>query len=114
MRRHLDLMIEVFGEDHGCRLFRKPAAWYAKRFGPAKEFKKGVTQFSTRAEFETLLENYRKWRAPYLDEQNLAAAVRSDGRKGLLQKLAVRMLLKVFRAIDRPRPGRSVTTMDCK
>ena len=39
MRRHLDLMIEVFGEDHGCRLFRKPASWYAKRFGPAKEFK---------------------------------------------------------------------------
>src|SRR4029079_11142074 len=35
MRRHLDLMIEVFGEDHGCRLFRKPASWYAKRFGPA-------------------------------------------------------------------------------
>ena len=67
MRRHLDLMIEVFGEDHGCRLFRKPAAWYAKRFGPAKAFKKGVTQFSTRAEFETLLVDYETWRAPYLD-----------------------------------------------
>jgi nifR3 family TIM-barrel protein len=66
MRRHLDLMIEVFGEDHGCRLFRKPAAWYAKRFGPAKEFKKGVTQFGTRAEFEALLVSYEKWRAPYL------------------------------------------------
>src|SRR5882757_5075693 len=26
MRRHLELMIEIFGEDHGCRLFRKPAA----------------------------------------------------------------------------------------
>ena len=67
MRRHLDLMIEVFGEDHGCRLFRKPASWYAKRFGPAKEFKKGITQFGTRAEFETLLVNYEKWRAPFLD-----------------------------------------------
>lgn len=68
MRRHLELMIEVFGEDHGCRLFRKPASWYAKRFGPAKEFKRGVTQFSTHAEFEALLAAYEKWRAPYLDE----------------------------------------------
>jgi nifR3 family TIM-barrel protein len=69
MRRHLDLMIEVFGEDHGCRLFRKPASWYAKRFGPAKEFKKGVTQFRSRAEFEALLASYEKWRAPFCDER---------------------------------------------
>lgn len=69
MRRHLDLMIEVFGEDHGCRLFRKPASWYARRFGPAKEFKRGVTQFRTRAEFEALLAAYEKWRAPFLDEK---------------------------------------------
>lgn len=69
MRRHLALMIEVFGEDHGCRLFRKPAAWYAKRFGPAREFKKGVTQFRTRAEFEALLASYEKWRAPFCDER---------------------------------------------
>ena len=67
MRRHLDLMIEVFGEDYGCRLFRRPAAWYAKRFGPAKEFKRGVTQFRTRAEFEALLAAYERWRAPFLD-----------------------------------------------
>lgn len=69
MRRHLDLMIDFYGEDFGCRLFRKPAAWYAKRFGPAKEFKKGITQFSTRAEFEALLAAYEKWRAPFLDEK---------------------------------------------
>ncbi len=68
MRRHLELMIEIFGEDHGCRLFRKPASWYAKRFGPAKQFKKGITQFSTRAEFEELLADYEVWRAPFLDE----------------------------------------------
>src|SRR5262249_34466942 len=28
MRRHLDLMIEVFGEELGCRMFRKVAPWY--------------------------------------------------------------------------------------
>jgi nifR3 family TIM-barrel protein len=67
MRRHLALMIEVFGEDHGCRHFRKPAAWYAKRFGPAREFKRGITQFRTRAEFEQLLVTYEQWRAPFLD-----------------------------------------------
>lgn len=66
MRRHLGLMIEFYGEDHGCRLFRKPASWYARRFGPAKEFKKGITQFRTRVEFEALLVNYEKWRAPFL------------------------------------------------
>ncbi len=68
MRRHLELMIEVFGEDHGCRLFRKPASWYAKRFGPAREFKKGVTSFSSRAEFEALLAHYEQWRTQFLDE----------------------------------------------
>ena len=69
LRRHLDLMIEIFGEDHGCRHFRKPASWYAKRFGPAREFKRGITQFSTRAEFEALLAAYEKWRLPFLDEK---------------------------------------------
>jgi len=42
MCRHLDLMIEVFGETHGCRQFRKVAPWYARRFGPAAEFKRRV------------------------------------------------------------------------
>ncbi len=69
MRRHLELMIEVFGEDHGCRLFRRPAAWYARRFGPAKEFKRGVAQFRTRAGFEALLAAYEMWRAQFLDER---------------------------------------------
>jgi len=32
MCRHLDLMIEIFGEEHGCRMFRKvapgtPSGW---------------------------------------------------------------------------------------
>ena len=40
MRRHLDLMIEVFGEELGCRMFRKVAPWYAKRFGPCHELTK--------------------------------------------------------------------------
>jgi nifR3 family TIM-barrel protein len=68
MRRHLDLMIEVFGEELGCRMFRKVAPWYAKRFGPCHEFNKRVVQVSTKAQFEEILENYIRWRKQFLDE----------------------------------------------
>ena len=69
LSRHLDRMIEVFGEAHGCRMFRKVAPWYAKRFGPANEFNKGVVQLSSRAEFDALLLTYRQWRRQFLDDQ---------------------------------------------
>ncbi|MGD0743619.1 MAG: tRNA dihydrouridine synthase DusB [Verrucomicrobiota bacterium] len=68
MCRHLDLMIEVFGEQAGCRMFRKVAPWYAKRFGPCHEFNKRAVQISTRAEFHDALENYIRWRRQFLDE----------------------------------------------
>ena len=68
MCRHLDLMIEVFGEELGCRMFRKVAPWYAKRFGPCHEFNKKVVQISTRAEFHGVLEKYIHWRRQFLDE----------------------------------------------
>src|SRR3954468_9802937 len=58
MCRHLDLMIEVFGEPHGCRLFRKVAPWYSKRFGPANEFNKRVVQLKSRSEFQGILQDY--------------------------------------------------------
>ena len=69
MCRHLDLMVEVFGEELGCRMFRKVAPWYAKRFGPCHEFNKRVVQISTRAEFHDVLENYIRWRRQFLDER---------------------------------------------
>jgi nifR3 family TIM-barrel protein len=68
MRRHLDLMVDVFGEELGCRMFRKVAPWYAKRFGPCHEFNKKVVRISTRAEFHEVLENYIRWRRQFLDE----------------------------------------------
>ncbi len=68
MCRHLDLMIEVFGEELGCRMFRKVAPWYAKRFGPCHEFNKKVVQVSSKAQFEEILENYIRWRRQFLDE----------------------------------------------
>jgi tRNA-dihydrouridine synthase len=67
MCRHLDLMVEVFGEPLGCRMFRKVAPWYSKRFGPCHEFNKRAVQISTRAEFHQALENYIRWRRQFLD-----------------------------------------------
>jgi tRNA-dihydrouridine synthase B len=67
MQRHLDYMVEVFGEQTGCQMFRKVATWYSKRFGPAAEFNRRAVTLSTRAEFEGILSEYRKWRAQFLD-----------------------------------------------
>ena len=69
MCRHLDLMIEVFGEDLGCKMFRKVAPWYSKRFGPVHQFNKKVVQVSTRAQFMEVLAHYIKWRQQFLDER---------------------------------------------
>jgi tRNA-dihydrouridine synthase B len=69
MSRHLDLMIEVFGERGGCLMFRKVAPWYAKRFGPASFFNKRVVRISSRAEFQAVLEEYRAWRGQFLDDR---------------------------------------------
>ena len=68
LSRHLDLMIEVFGEEHGCVMFRKVAPWYAKRFGPVAEFNKRVVQLRSRAEFLEILDRYRRWRGQFCDE----------------------------------------------
>jgi nifR3 family TIM-barrel protein len=69
MRRHLDLMIEVFGEAHACRLFRKIGPWYARRFGPAAKFNKRVVLLASRAEFEEIVSDYLVWRRQFLDEK---------------------------------------------
>jgi nifR3 family TIM-barrel protein len=69
MGRHLDLMIEVFGEELGCRMFRKVAPWYARRFGPCHQFNKRVVLLATRAQFDGILTDYRRYRQQFLDEQ---------------------------------------------
>jgi len=69
MSRHLDLMIEVFGEDLGCRMFRKVAPWYAKRFGPSSEFNKRVVLLASRAHYEEILQHYIQWRAQFVDAE---------------------------------------------
>ena len=68
MRRHFDLMMEVFGEQRGCLMFRKVAPWYARRFGPAKVFNAQVVRISKRADFLEVLDGYLEWRKQFLDE----------------------------------------------
>ena len=68
MRRHLDLMVEVFGEEHGCRMFRKIGPWHSKRFGPANEFNKRIVKLSYFVEFNVILDDYRRWRRQFLDD----------------------------------------------
>jgi tRNA-dihydrouridine synthase B len=67
MKRHLDLMVEIFGEKMGCLMFRKVALQYSRTFGPTKEFHKLVVHLSTRADFDEILDAYRIWRAQFLD-----------------------------------------------
>ena len=68
MCRHFDRMIEVFGEPLGCRMFRKVAPWYAKRFGPSHAFNKSVVRISSSAEFHQILDHYIVWRRQFLDD----------------------------------------------
>ena len=69
MRRHLAWMVEIFGETHGCRMFRKVAPWYARRFGPCHPFNRRVVMLSAKAEFEEVLADYTAWRRQFCDEQ---------------------------------------------
>jgi nifR3 family TIM-barrel protein len=68
LTRHLDYMIEVFGEEPGCRNFRKVAPWYSRRFGPASEFNRRVVQISSKADFTAAVDFYGSWRRQFLDE----------------------------------------------
>lgn len=69
MRRHFERYIEFYGEEHGARLFRKVAPWYAKRFGPAKPFKRRIITITSRADFDAAIAEYLAWRAPFCDAQ---------------------------------------------
>jgi tRNA-dihydrouridine synthase B len=67
MCRHLDLMIEIYGEEPGCRMFRKVAAWYAKRLGPVIEFRRQLAALRTLDGFYAALTAYQTWRAQFCD-----------------------------------------------
>ncbi|MSU36674.1 MAG: tRNA dihydrouridine synthase DusB [Pedosphaera sp.] len=67
MSRHLDRMIEVFGEAHGCIQFRKIAPWYARRFGPSAGFNKRVVRLTSRIEYDDIVVDFIRWRGQFCD-----------------------------------------------
>ncbi|MSU48913.1 MAG: tRNA dihydrouridine synthase DusB [Opitutus sp.] len=69
LRRHFERYCEFYGEDYGSRLFRKVAPWYAKRFGPAKPFKRRIITIRTGADFDAAVVEYLAWRAQFCDER---------------------------------------------
>jgi nifR3 family TIM-barrel protein len=69
MRRHFERYVEFYGEAHGARLFRKVAPWYAKRFGPAKAFKRRIVSITSHADFEAAIAEYLTWRTQFCDER---------------------------------------------
>jgi nifR3 family TIM-barrel protein len=64
---HFERYCEFYGEARGARLFRKVAPWYAKRFGPARPFKQRILTIESRADFESVVAEYRRWRAAFCD-----------------------------------------------
>lgn len=69
LRRHFERYCEFYGEEHGARLFRKVAPWYAKRFGPAKPFKQRMITIESRADFDAAIAEFLDWRAQFCDER---------------------------------------------
>jgi nifR3 family TIM-barrel protein len=67
LRRHFERYVEFYGEEHGAKLFRKVAPWYAKRFGPAKPFKNRIITIRSRADFDAAVAEFLAWRAPFCD-----------------------------------------------
>ncbi len=66
-------------------MFRKVAPWYAKRFGPAKPFKRRVITITSRADFDAALAEYVEWRREFCDD-----------RGELLEKFAPRPMVPSF------------------
>jgi putative TIM-barrel protein, nifR3 family len=69
LHRHFDRYIEFYGEADGAKFFRRVAPWYAKRFGPAKPFKRAILTISSRADFEAAIAEYVAWRQQFCDER---------------------------------------------
>jgi hypothetical protein len=48
-------------------MFRKIAPWYARRFGPSREFNQQIVHLTNRAQFQEVLDHYLEWRKQFLD-----------------------------------------------
>jgi nifR3 family TIM-barrel protein len=55
MRRHGELLADLFGEDKGCRELRKHMAWYTKGFAVGSETRQQLGMVSSLAELDSLV-----------------------------------------------------------
>ncbi len=55
MRRHCELLIELYGEMKGCRDFRKHVSWYLKGFKVGSELRSSLAMVSTLSEMDSLI-----------------------------------------------------------
>ena len=55
MRRHAELLTELYGEDKGCRDFRKHVAWYLKGFSVGSTLRRELGLTSSLAALDELL-----------------------------------------------------------
>ncbi len=54
MRRHAELLTDLYGEDKGCRDFRKHVAWYLKGFAVGSTLRRALALASSLAELNEL------------------------------------------------------------
>lgn len=55
MRRHAQLLIDLFGEDRGCRDFRKHVSWYLKGFVVGSAIRSQMGMVTDLAELDSLI-----------------------------------------------------------
>lgn len=84
MRRHAELLTELYGQDKGCRDFRKHVAWYLKGFAVGSATRRGLGLTSSLAELDALIAGIDAAQQ-YLPE----AAVKPRGRTSGQRKVAL-------------------------
>lgn len=86
MRRHAELLGELYGEDKGCRDFRKHVAWYLKGFEIGSEIRRSLGLVSTLAELYLILDQIA---ATPDQSYPIAVAAKPRGRTSRARKVAL-------------------------
>ena len=84
VRRHAELLTELYGQDKGGRDFRKHVAWYLKGFAVGSATRRGLGLTSSLAELDALIAGIDAAQQ-YLPE----AAVKPRGRTSGQRKVAL-------------------------
>lgn len=86
MRRHADLLGELYGEDKGCRDFRKHVAWYLKGFEIGSETRRQLGMVSSLEELYEILDGI----AAYPDQSYpVETAAKPRGRTSRARRVAL-------------------------